>query len=164
VGIDVGTSVTAPKILMERTGMELNNAAFVCTIYFVAKAVGSFSGSFIMNYLKDWSFLLLSVLLMVLAAVGLIYGHDTATIYASVALMGFGNGNPFSIIFARAMQTVPEKKNEVSGLLIMGIFGGTIFPILMGFASDAMGQVGAVLVMAVGILYLLGFWLQGRKA
>ena len=164
VGIDVGTSVTAPKILMERTGMELNSAAFVCTIYFVAKAVGSFSGSFIMNYLKDWSFLLLSVLLMVLAAVGLIYGHDTATIYASVALMGFGNGNPFSIIFARAMQAVPEKKNEVSGLLIMGIFGGTIFPLLMGFASDAMGQVGAVLVMAVGILYLLGFWLQGKKA
>ena len=39
VGIDVGTSVTAPKILMERTGMELNSAAFVCTIYFVAKGL-----------------------------------------------------------------------------------------------------------------------------
>jgi fucose permease len=62
------------------------------------------------------------------------------------------------------MQAVPEKKNEVSGLLIMGIFGGTVFPLLMGFASDAMGQVGAVLVMAVGILYLLGFWLKGKKA
>ena len=164
VGIDVGTSVTAPKILMERVGMSLDEAAFVCTIYFIAKAIGSFSGSFIMNYLKDWSFLLLSVLLMVLAAFGLIFGHDTATIYASVALMGFGNGNPFSIVFARALQAVPEKKNEVSGLLIMGIFGGTIFPLLMGFASDAIGQVGAVLVMTVGILYLLGFWLQGRKA
>ena len=164
VGIDVGTSITAPKILMGRTGMSLNDAAFVCTIYFVAKAAGSFSGSFIMGFLKDWTFLLLSVLLMVAAAFGLIYGESTAVIYASVALMGFGNGNPFSIIFARAMQAVPEKKNEVSGLLIMGIFGGTIFPLLMGFASDAMGQVGAVLVMSVGILYLLGFWLQGRKA
>ena len=164
VGIDVGTSVTAPKILMERTGILLDDAAIVCTIYFVAKAAGSFSGSFIMSYLKDWSFLLLSVLMMVAAAFGLIYGQDTAVIYASVALMGFGNGNPFSIVFARAMQAVPEKKNEVSGLLIMGIFGGTIFPLLMGFASDAIGQVGAVLVMSVGILYLLGFWLRGRKA
>ena len=164
VGIDVGTSVTAPKILMERTGMTLNDAAFVCTIYFIAKAAGSFSGSFIMNYVKDWTFLLISVLMMVLAAFGLIYGQSTAVIYASVALMGYGNGNPFSIVFARALQAVPDKKNEVSGLLIMGIFGGTIFPLLMGFASDAMGQVGAVLVMAVGILYLLGFWLQGRKA
>ena len=164
VGIDVGTSVTAPKILMERVGMSLDKAAFVCTIYFVAKAIGSFSGSFIMKFLKDWTFLLLSVLLMVLAAFGLIFGHDTATIYASVALMGFGNGNPFSIVFARALQAAPEKKNEVSGLLIMGIFGGTIFPLLMGFASDAIGQVGAVLVMSVGILYLLGYRLRGREA
>ena len=164
VGIDVGTSVTAPKILMERTGMLLDDAAIVCTIYFIAKAAGSFSGSFIMNYLKDWTFLLVSVLMMVAAVFGLIYGESTAVIYASVALMGYGNGNPFSIVFARAMQAAPEKKNEVSGLLIMGIFGGTIFPLLMGFASDAFGQVGAVLVMTVGILYLLGFWLKGRKA
>ncbi len=163
VGIDVGTSVTAPKILMERTGMLLDDAAIVCTIYFIAKAAGSFSGSFIMSYLKDWTFLLVSVLMMVAAVFGLIFGESTAVIYASVALMGYGNGNPFSIVFARAMQAVPEKKNEVSGLLIMGIFGGTIFPLLMGFASDAIGQVGAVLVMSVGILYLLGFWLQGRK-
>ena len=164
VGIDVGTSVTAPKILMDRTNMLLDDAAFVCTIYFIAKAAGSFSGSFIMNYLKDWTFLLVSVLMMVAAVFGLIFGESTAVIYASVALMGFGNGNPFSIIFARAMQAVPEKKNEVSGLLIMGIFGGTVFPLLMGFASDAIGQVGAVLVMTIGIIYLLGFWLQGRKA
>jgi len=164
VGIDVGTSVTAPKILMERTGMLLDDAAIVCTIYFVAKAAGSFSGSFIMNFLKDWTFLLISVLMMVASVFGLIYGESTAVIYASVALMGFGNGNPFSIVFARAMQAVPDKKNEVSGLLIMGIFGGTIFPLLMGFASDAIGQVGAVLVMSVGILYLLGFWLKGKRA
>lgn len=164
VGIDVGTSITAPKILMERTGMLLDDAAFVCTIYFVAKAAGSFSGSFIMNYMKDWTFLLLSILLMALSVFGLIFGQSTAVIYASVALMGYGNGNPFSIIFARAMQAVPEKKNEVSGLLIMGLIGGMVFPLLMGFASDAVGQVGAVLVMSLGILYLLSFWLQGRKA
>ena len=117
-----------------------------------------------MKFLKDWTFLLLSVLLMVLSAFGLIFGQSTAIIYASVALMGFGNGNPFSIVFARAMQAAPEKKNEVSGLLIMGICGGMIFPPFMGLASDAIGQVGAVLVMSVGILYLLGFWMKGGKA
>ena len=163
VGIDVGTSITAPKILMERTGIGLNEAAIIGTIYFVAKAAGSFSGSFIMNYVKDWTFLLLSVLMMVLSALGLVFGESTTVIYASVALMGFGNGNPFSIVFARALQAVPDKKNEVSGLLIMGIFGGTIFPLLMGFASDAFGQTGAVAVISLGIIYLLAFYLQGRK-
>lgn len=36
---------------------------------------------------------------------------------------------------------------EVSGLMIMGLFGGTVFPLLMGFASDALhSQTGALLV------------------
>lgn len=163
VGIDVGTSITAPKILMERTGIGLNEAAIIGTIYFVAKAAGSFSGTFIMNYLKDWTFLLVSVLMMLAAVIGLVAGESTAVIYASVALMGYGNGNPFSIIFARALQASPGKKNEVSGLLIMGIFGGTVFPLIMGVASDAMGQVGAVLVMTLGIFYLLGYFVTYRQ-
>ena len=162
VGIDVGSSVTAPKILMERIDIGLDDAVKVVTLYYVAKAAGSFSGSFIMNYLKDWTFLLISVLMMVAAAFGLIFGQSDFIIYASIALMGFGNGNPFGIVFARALQAVPDKKNEVSGLLIMGICGGAVFPPLMGLASDAIGQIGAVLVMSVGILNLLGFWLQGK--
>jgi fucose permease len=52
---------------------------------------------------------------------------------------------------------MPQKQNEVSGLMIMGLFGGTIFPLLMGFASDAMGQAGAVIVMAVGVIYLFTY-------
>ena len=164
VGIDVGASVTAPKILMERLGITLNDAAYIATVYFMAKAAGSFSGSFIMKFLKDWTFLLLSVLMMVVAVFGLLFGKDSAIIYASIALMGFGNGNPFSIVFARALQAVPDKKNEISGLLIMGICGGAVFPMLMGAASDAIGnQSGAVLALSVGILYLLFFWMMGLR-
>ena len=164
VGIDVGISVTAPKIMMERLSINLNEAAIIGTIYFVAKATGSFTGSFIMKWMKDWTFLIVSVLMMVASVLGLLYGHSSMAIYVSVALMGFGNGNPFSIVFSRAMNAVPDKKNEVSGLLIMGICGGAVFPILMGAASDLSGsQTGAVWAMSVGILYMLVFWLIGKK-
>lgn len=60
-------------------------------------------------------------------------------------------------MFSQALLSVPESKNEVSGLMIMGLFGGTVFPLLMGFASDAVGQVGAVAVMAVGVAYLFTY-------
>lgn len=54
------------------------------------------------------------------------------------------------------MLYMPEKKNAISGLMIMGLFGGTVFPLVMGVASDAMGsQLGAVAVMTVGVVYLL---------
>jgi fucose permease len=52
---------------------------------------------------------------------------------------------------------MPQKQNEVSGLMIMGLFGGTIFPLMMGFASDAIGQAGAVAVMAIGVIYLFTY-------
>ena len=60
---------------------------------------------------------------------------------------------------------LPEKKNEISGLLIMGICGGAVFPMIMGAASDAVGgQAGALAILSLGILYLLAFYLKGRKA
>ena len=45
----------------------------------------------------------------------------------------------------------------------MGLFGGTVFPLAMGLASDAVGQSGAVAVMTVGVLYLLYYTLKIKK-
>ena len=163
VGIDVGTSVIAPKVLIENLGISLNEAAIIGTIYFIAKAVSSFSGSLIMKFLKDWAFLFVSVAMMLVALIGLYVGSTLWELYGAVALMGFANGNPFSIVFARALQAVPDKKNEVSGLLIMGICGGGVFLPIMGLASDAVGgQAGAIAILSIGVLYLLAFWLKGK--
>lgn len=76
-------------------------------------------------------------------------------IYAALGLIGFGNSNIFSVIFSQAILSNPTEKNEVSGLMIMGLFGGTVFPLAMGFAADAVGQAGAVAVMTLGVAYLL---------
>ena len=78
-------------------------------------------------------------------------------IYSMIALIGYGNSNIFPIIFSQALPHVPDSQNEVSGLMIMGLFGGTVFPLLMGFASDLAGTAGAVAVMAVGAAYLVYF-------
>ena len=48
--------------------------------------------------------------------------------------------------------------------MIMGLFGGTLFPLAMGYASDAVGsQVGAVAVMAIGVIYLVGYAIKLKK-
>lgn len=95
--------------------------------------------------------------MMALSMVGMFVGTNQMLLYAAIALVGYGNSNVFSIVFSQALLSVPESKNEVSGLMIMGLFGGTVFPLLMGFASDAVGQVGAVAVMAVGVAYLFTY-------
>lgn len=163
VGIDVGTNTTAPKILMERLGMTLDEAGFATSLYFIFRTLGCFSGAIILQKVSARSFFVVSVICMLLAMAGLFVSDAEAVIYTAIALIGFGNSNIFSIIFSQALLAVPEKKNEISGLMIMGLFGGTVFPLFMGFASDAMGQDGAVAVMTVGVIYLLFYALKIKK-
>lgn len=163
VGIDVGTNTTAPKIFMERLGMTLDEAGFATSLYFIFRTLGCFSGAIILQKVSARSFFVVSVICMLLAMAGLFVSDAEAVIYTAIALIGFGNSNIFSIIFSQALLAVPEKKNEISGLMIMGLFGGTVFPLFMGFASDAMGQDGAVAVMTVGVIYLLFYTLKIKK-
>lgn len=163
VGIDVGTNTTAPRLLMERVGLTLDEAGFSTSLYFIFRTAGCLLGAFILRHLSTRRFLAVSVACMLVAMAGLLFSNVHYVIYACIALIGFGNSNVFSIIFAHALTAVPEKKNEVSGLMIMGLFGGTIFPLFMGLASDAIGQRGAVAVMAVGVLYLIFFTLKLRR-
>ncbi|MBE6260465.1 MAG: sugar MFS transporter [Prevotella sp.] len=157
VGIDVGTNTTAPKLLMERVGMSLNEAAFATSLYFIFRTIGALTGSFFLRVMKTRWFFIFSVLLMA-TSMALMFGGQTKTIlYVAIALVGYGNSNIFSMAFSEALLSVPDKQNEVSGLMIMGLFGGTIFPLLMGFASDAVGQAGAVIIMALGVIYLFTY-------
>ena len=97
-------------------------------------------------------------LFLMTTGMALMFGGTSKTVlYTAIALVGYGNSNIFSMAFSEALLSVPDKQNEVSGLMIMGLFGGTIFPLIMGFCSDAMGQAGAVAVMAVGVIYLFTY-------
>lgn len=155
VGIDVGTNTTAPKLLIEKLDMTLDQASWATSLYFIFRTIGCLSGAFILQKANARKFFALSITCMLIAMTGLLISDIRYIIYICIALIGFGNSNIFSIIFSQALLTMPEKKNEVSGLMIMGLFGGTIFPLIMGFASDAMGQNGAVGIMLAGVLYLI---------
>jgi fucose permease len=157
VGIDVGTNTTAPKLLMERVGMTLNEAAFATSLYFIFRTIGALTGSFFLRVLKTRWFFIISVCLMAASMVLMFSGESKMVLYTAIALVGYGNSNIFSMAFSEALLSVPDKQNEVSGLMIMGLFGGTVFPLIMGFMSDAMGQAGAVAVMAVGVIYLFTY-------
>lgn len=165
VGIDVGTNTTAPKILIERCGMSIEAAGFATSLYFIFRTAGCFLGSFILNRFSARNFFAISAFMIVLGLGGLYFFADKMLIYVCIALIGFGNSNIFSIVFSQALLHEPTKKNEVSGLMIMGLFGGTVFPLAMGYFTDLMGglQIGAVAVMAIGALYLLYFTVNIKK-
>lgn len=164
VGIDVGLNLTAPKLLMERLDMTLTGAGLATSVYFLFRTIGCFSGAFLLAYFPMKKVFTVSVLMMVAAMIGLFTMQSLAAHYVCIALVGLGNSNIFSMLFTRALLHLPNRKNEVSGLMIMGLFGGTIFPLFMGIVSDWMqSQIGAVAVMSIGVLYLLSIIPAIRK-
>ena len=166
VGIDVGVNTAAPKIIMERLGLPLEKAAIATSIYFLFRTIGCFTGSFILAKVPLKQFFAVSVACMVLSMLLFFTGHSLGVLYTAIAMVGYGNSNIFSMVFSSALQYKPERTNEMSGLMIMGLIGGTVFPLLMGVLSDAMGsQVGSILVISVGVAYLvyLMVWFQRKK-
>ena len=156
VGIDVGVNTCAPKIIMERLALPLEKAGIATSIYFLFRTLGCLSGSFILARFSLKKFFVVSVACMVLAMIGLFVCRSLIGIYVAIALVGFGNSNIFSMVFSRALYYLPERGNEISGLMIMGLIGGTVFPLLMGVLSDAMGtQTGSVIVISIGVAYLV---------
>lgn len=162
VGIDVGTNTTAPKIIMERLGLPLEEAGFATSVYFIFRTAGCFLGAFILRSVSPKLFFAISVMMM-LAGMMILFLCDTLMpLYVGIGLIGFGNSNIFSIVLSQALVYMPNERNEVSGLMIMGLFGGTIFPLAMGYAADAVGQAGAVAVMTLGVIYLMYYTLKIR--
>lgn len=163
VGIDVGTNTVAPKIIMERLQLPLEEAGFATSIYFIFRTIGCFSGAFLLRTMSPKLFTAISVLLMAVAMGILFAGNSLTILYVGIGLVGLGNSNIFSVVFSQALIAMPKERNEVSGLMIMGLFGGTVFPLAMGFAADATGQAGAVAVMTAGVIYLMYYTFKIKK-
>jgi len=155
VGLDVGMNVTAPKIMMERCGMDLAAAGYVTSVYFLCRTAGCFAGTVIMSKWSPAKFFAFSIALIVIGLTGLFFCTDPIMLYVAVGIVGAGNSNVFSVIFAYALQVIPSKANETSSLMVMGISGGAVVPVIMGAASDAVGaQNGAVVVLLICTAYL----------
>jgi FHS family L-fucose permease-like MFS transporter len=156
VGVDVGLNTAAPKILIERCGMSSIDAGYGSSMYFAFRTAGAFIGAILLMRYSSVKFFKLSIFVAVLSLIALIFVFNQIVIFTIFAIIGFSIANVFSIIYSMAIQSRPDNANEISGLMITGVFGGAVIPFIMGLTSDALGsQVGSVLIILISALYLL---------
>ncbi len=155
VGIDVGLNTTLPKFLMERTSMPLEKAGLATSLYFAARTLGTFTGAILLMKVSGRKFYIWSMVLGILAMSLMIVLSNLYAILVMIFCLGLAIANVFPIIFSAALRKEPQRANEVSGLLIMGVAGGAIVPPIMGVVSDSSGQTGAMIVLLLCFGYLL---------
>ena len=140
---------------MERAGLNSIDAGYGPSVYFAFRTLGAFLGAFFLAKYSSSKFFKLNMVGAVLALIALIFIGDKMSIFALYGIIGFTIANIFPIIFGMAIQSRPDKANEISGLMITGVFGGAVIPFFMGLMSDGLGsQVGAVIVILASALYL----------
>ena len=161
VGVDVGMNITFPKYLSDTFSMDISKAGMGNSIYFLARTVGSLLGGiFLMKY-SEKNFFAASIITGLAGLVLMLAIDRLWAAYAGVIIFGLGYSNLFAIIMSCAIKHRPEKSNEISALLIMGVAGGGVLPPLMGVITDAAGtQWAGIFTLAVVWLYL--FWLKRR--
>lgn len=155
VGADVGMNSNIQGFLMKLHGYSLENASYGISIYFTALMISRFVGAILLQFLKP-IFFLVSTTILALAGILLII-FSTTGIMAQVAIfiVGLGAGNLFPLIFSIAINGMPSRSNEISGLLVMAIVGGALVPPLMGVVSTSTGIVGSLIILALCFLFLL---------
>lgn len=157
VGVDVGMNTLAPKLLIERCGMPVESAGYGSSVYFLCRVVGAFAGTFLLARISDRAYYLSHVALGCVVLGVLFAVQGDVAILAAVGVTGFAFSSIFAVIYSQALKRIPARANEISGLMITGVFGGAVVPPLMGVMSDAMGsQAGSLVVLMLFALYLLG--------
>jgi fucose permease len=154
VGIDVGLNTTIPKLLMDKTGIILNEASLGTSLYFAARTIGSFVGAILLARYAAGRFFRLSMFIAIAAFILLLITNVLWVMYAMIVVVGLTCANVFSIIFSFALRHKPERNNEISALMIMGVSGGALITPLMGIISDSFEQVTGLLLLLVCLVYL----------
>jgi fucose permease len=81
-----------------------------------------------------------------------------------IALLGFANAMVWPAIWPLALDGLGRLTGTASGLLIMGIAGGALGPLLIGVGNVAgLGAQGAYSLMLPSYLFILFYALKGHK-
>ena len=156
VGADVGMNTNIANYLQSNHGLSLEKASLGISIYFAALMISRFLGAVLLNWIDARKFLVVTAVLALLSMIALIIAPSVWMARSAIFMAGLASGNLFPLIFAITLEKMPNRANEVSGLMIMAISGGAIIPPLMGVMSASLGITASLMVLVVCMLYMVG--------
>jgi MFS transporter, FHS family, L-fucose permease len=165
VGSEVSMSAKLPNFLEARFDYDIKEKGLLGTLFFfISLMTGRFLGGVILNWLSPKKFLIITSILS-LAGIGALYVvPGQALAFVSIFLIGLGFANIFPLIFSITVDSLPERSNEISGLMVTAIIGGAIVPIIFGGVADLFGLMAGFAVPGLCILYILYIASRTSKA
>jgi fucose permease len=163
----VGVEVLAVDTIInyaQYTGLSFRDAKYFATftllIMVVSYLIGIFTIPKIIRQRKA---------LMISSIIGIVFTLIAITIQGPssvwfIALLGLGNAMLWPSIWPLSLEGLGKQTSKGSALLIMGVVGGGLSPLIYGAISDAASPKIAYIILVPFYLYLLYFSIAGYKA
>ena len=155
VGFEIGLMTAVPKFLVERCSMSIEKAGLGCSLYFIARTIGTFIGSFLLMKISSRKFLIWNMVAAIIAFLCFMFLGNQWIIFGAIFFVGLLCANVFAVAFSAAIQSNPVKANDISAFMIMGVAGGALIPPIMGVIADASNQFMSLLVLILILIYIL---------
>lgn len=163
VGIDVALNSNIGTFLHLKIGVGEEMAKYGKSVYFFAKMLGTFAGAIILMKWDPRKILSISSIVAILAVVALAFTSNEILAWIFVGVISLGVSNIFPLIYSITVGDYPQRSNEISGLMMMAISGGAIFPFLVGLSMNYHLNGGLWLIFALLIFIFFLARLTPRK-
>ena len=155
VGFEIGLITTVPKYLQDSFGMPIERGSYACSLYYIARTIGTFVGSIILIKVSAYRYQMTSVLIGVIAFILFLLANNEWMVFIMLFFVGLLCANIFSVTLSTALQYKPGYANEISSLMITGVSGGAIIPPIMGLVSDHSNQAFSLIIPLLALIYIL---------
>ena len=153
VGAEVSMSSGIPILLKSNYGIEQLGLWVSWAIFFLPILLGRFAGSMILGKITASKFFVITVFVAIAGILMMFTSSQTLT-YVAVVLVGLGFANIFPLVFSITIEHMPERSNELSGLMVTAIAGGALIPLIMGKVADTTSILLSFIVPLVCVVYI----------
>lgn len=153
VGSEVTMSSQVPILMRDFFKLAKFGLWVSWALFFLPIFLGRFAGSIILRKLKAERFLKITVLISLIGIIVLLLGIKILA-FIGIVMVGLGFANIFPLIFSITIDKMPDRSNELSGLMVTAIVGGAFLPPLAGLIADKTSILIGFCVPLAALIYI----------
>jgi fucose permease len=121
--------------------------------------VGTLLGLLLLKFVDSGKVLILFTISAIISLAFALFGTSEIALIA-FPMVGFFASVMWSIIISLALNSIEKNHGAVSGILITGICGGAILPLIIGYLGDMVDLRTGMMFMFIPLIYIasIGFW------
>jgi FHS family L-fucose permease-like MFS transporter len=164
VGSEVSMSAKLPNYLEAKFDFDIKEKGLFGTLFFfISLMTGRFLGGVILNWLSPKKFLWTTSILSIIGIIGLFFAPNQFVAFVIIFIIGLGFANIFPLIFSITVDAMPDRSNEISGIMVTAITGGAFIPILFGGVADLFGLMAGFVLLALCMFYIFLITFKSAK-